>query len=86
MRFLLALFLAGSASAQTAEQIAMCVPANEMLKAAQEQDLKTVEMVRAYNALPEAARQPFKPLIDEAYKSAMRLDDLERAFTAACGA
>ncbi len=85
MRFMLALLIAGSATAQTADQIAVCIPANEVLKSAQEQSSATLTMVRAYNSLPEPKRQHFKPLMDEAYASAMRLDDLERLFVEACG-
>ena len=85
MRFMLALLIAGSATAQTADQIAVCIPANEVLKLAQEQSRATLTMVRAYNALPEVKRQHFKPLMDEAYASATRLDDLERLFVEACG-
>lgn len=85
MRFLLILLLATPAAAQTADQIAVCIPANEALKAAQNQSKATLNMVRAYNSLPEDRRQKFKHLMDEAYSEAMRLDDLERAFVEACG-
>lgn len=82
MSFVLAVVLA--AAAQTPEQISFCIPANEILKSAQFREGKTLDLVRAYNAMPEASRKKFKPMMDEAYASAMRLRAIEAAFVSAC--